>query len=119
MRLLADENIPLDSMRALRTAGHDVFAAAESAAGATDEVLLERAGVDGRLILTFDRDFGELAARHGRAAPAGILLIRIVPRDANELTELLLELLARPDVRWSDHMSVVDRVHLRQRPLRR
>jgi hypothetical protein len=26
MRLLADENIPLETVRALRNAGHDVFA---------------------------------------------------------------------------------------------
>jgi predicted nuclease of predicted toxin-antitoxin system len=43
VRILADENIPLESVRALRTAGHDVFAATESAAGATDDLLLERA----------------------------------------------------------------------------
>jgi predicted nuclease of predicted toxin-antitoxin system len=117
VRLLADENIPLESVRALRTAGHDVFAATESAAGATDEVLLERAGAEERLIVTFDRDFGELATRHARAAPAGILLIRIVPRNTDEVTQLLLGLFARSEVRWSAQLSVVDRTHLRQRPL--
>lgn len=119
MRLLADENVPLESVRALRTAGHDVFAVQESTAGAADELLLERAGVEGRLVVTFDRDFGELAARHGRPAPSGILLIRLVPRDAQEVTELLLSLLARSDVRWPGQLTVVDRVQLRQRPLGR
>lgn len=33
MRVLADENIPLETVRALRNAGHDVFAASEAAPG--------------------------------------------------------------------------------------
>ena len=36
MRLLADENIPLDTIRAPRSAGHDVYSATEHAPGATD-----------------------------------------------------------------------------------
>jgi predicted nuclease of predicted toxin-antitoxin system len=118
MRLLADENIPLESVRALRTAGHDVFSAGESAAGAADAVLLERAASERRLVVTFDRDFGELAARHGRLAPAGVLLIRIVPRDAAEITHLLIDLFARSDVEWEGRLTVVDRAQLRQRPMR-
>ena len=43
MRLLADENIPIASVMALRIAGHDVYSASESEAGAFDEVLLARA----------------------------------------------------------------------------
>ncbi|HEV8358647.1 MAG TPA: DUF5615 family PIN-like protein [Gemmatimonadales bacterium] len=45
MRLLADENIPLETVRALRLAGHDVFAVTESSPGAADEALLELARV--------------------------------------------------------------------------
>ena len=42
MRLLADENLPLESVRALRDAGHDVFSAAERAPGVPDAMLLGR-----------------------------------------------------------------------------
>jgi predicted nuclease of predicted toxin-antitoxin system len=117
VRLLADENVPLDSVRALRAAGHDVFSAVESAVGQADTDLLDRSIREERLVVTFDRDFGELVTRGAQHPPAGVLLLRIVPKDAPEVTALLLTLLARTDIIWRNHLSVVDRVHIRQRPL--
>ena len=69
MLLLADENTP-ETDRALRSAGHDVYSATESSPGAADVSHVERAIRDDRLILTFDRDFGELAVRNSRPVPA-------------------------------------------------
>lgn len=117
MRLLADENIPLETVRALRAAGHDVFAATEAAPGASDLAILNRAVAEERLILTFDRDFGELALRVPTPPRSGILLLRFVPSSADEVTALLVDLLARREIRWSGQLSVLDRAHLRQRPI--
>jgi predicted nuclease of predicted toxin-antitoxin system len=117
MRLLADENIPLESVRALRSAGHDVFAASESAPGEPDSSHLDRAIREDRLIVTFDRDFGELVTRGENRPAAGVLLLRIVPKDAAEVTELLLGLFTRAEDTWRGHLSVVDRAHIRQRPI--
>ena len=52
MRLLADENIPLASIRALRRAGIDVATPQEGLPGRPDEEVLERASIEER-ILTF------------------------------------------------------------------
>ncbi|NOT07218.1 MAG: DUF5615 family PIN-like protein [Gemmatimonadales bacterium] len=117
MRLLADENIPLESVRALRHAGHDVFAATESAPGQHDQAHLERAGVEQRVILTFDQDFGELAARGFARSVPGVILVRMVPKDASAVTALLLDLFGRPEIEWLGHLSVIDPNHIRQRPL--
>jgi len=65
MRLLADENIPRASIQALRVGGHDVLAASETMARALDREVLARAGAEGRVLVTFDRDFGALAAWPG------------------------------------------------------
>lgn len=117
MRLLADENIPLETVRALRAAGHDVFSATESAPGAADADLLERANAEARLLVTFDRDFGELAARRGRPAIAGIVLLRFIPVNVPEVTDLLIRLLMRSDIEWSRRITVVGRSQIRQRQL--
>lgn len=117
MRLLADENIPLEAIRALRDAGHDVFSASASAPGAPDSAHLARASEEDRLIVTFDLDFGLLAATALPKPTAGVLLLRLAPQNPEEVTILLQALLARPDVVWRGHLSLVDRVHLRQRPL--
>jgi len=115
MRLLADENIPLDTVRELRAAGHDVYSATESGPGAPDLAHIETAITEDRLILTFDRDFGELAVRGAGKPKAGVLLLRIVPRSPQEVTELILGLLSRTDIQWRDRVSVVDATHVRQR----
>lgn len=115
MRLLADENIPLDTVRALRSAGHDVYSATEAEPGGADLRHLERAIREDRLIVTFDRDFGELAVRGTNRPAAGVLLLRITPKSADEITRLLLDLLTRSDVTWRDHISIVDGTHVRQR----
>ncbi len=117
MRLLADENIPLDTVRALRSAGHDVYSATEGGPGAPDLSHVERALREDRLIVTFDRDFGELAVRGPMKPAAGVLLLRVTPRSAEEVTQVLTDLLARTDVVWRGNLSVLDEMHLRQRPI--
>lgn len=117
MRLLADENIPFETVRALRAAGHDVFSAAESAPGSAGELLLGRANTDARLLVTFDRDFGDLAVRVGQPAAAGVVLLRMVPESADEVTKLLTGLLARADIEWSGRITVIERTQIRQRRL--
>ncbi len=62
MRLLADENIPGDVVAALRLAGHDVLA---------------RAQEERRILLRFDKDFGELAWRERPPAACGVVLFRL------------------------------------------
>lgn len=83
MRLLADENLPLAAIRALRHAGHDVFAAAEPAPGQPDAAVLARAEVEQRVIPTFDWDFGTLTALGPTAVP-GVILLRLIPSSAEE-----------------------------------
>jgi len=56
----------------LRDAGHDVVAIAEVAKGATDEQVLERAVNEKRVLITEDRDFGELVYARGRSS-AGVI----------------------------------------------
>ena len=63
MRLLANENFPLDAVEALRAEGHDVAWIREDARGSVEEKVLERAQHEERIVITFDKDFGELAFR--------------------------------------------------------
>lgn len=57
MRLLANENVEQPVVDALRAAGHDVTCVGEAAPGARDEQVLHLANVEGRLLLTNDKDF--------------------------------------------------------------
>lgn len=65
MRFLANENIPGALVKALRGAGNDVIWIRTEAPGIHDQEVLARAARDGRILLTFDKDFGELAKASG------------------------------------------------------
>lgn len=75
MRFLADESCDFAVVRALREAGHDVLAVAELDPGAEDLYVIERALREQRVLLTEDKDFGQLVFASRRPA-AGVVFIR-------------------------------------------
>jgi hypothetical protein len=76
MRWLADECVAAALVDRLRGAGHDVSYVAEAGAGATDAAVLGLAHDEDRLLLTEDKDFGDLVFRSRRAVP-GVVLLRL------------------------------------------
>lgn len=76
MRLLADEGVESRIVERLRADGHDVEYVAELAPGITDDEVLVRANAEGRLLVTLDKDFGELVFRLGRIS-TGVVLLRL------------------------------------------
>jgi len=77
MRLICNENVPDSVVRGLRERGHDVLAVKESLRGAADIQIPARAQADLRLVVTQDKDFGELALRYALPAESGVLLFRL------------------------------------------
>ena len=76
MRLIADEGVEAGIVVRLRAEGHDVVYVAELAPGLDDDTVLASAVADERLLLTADKDFGDLVFRLGRIAH-GVLLLRL------------------------------------------
>lgn len=75
MRFLADESCDFAAVRALRADGHDVATVAEIARGATDDEVVALALQDRRVLLTEDKDFGQLVYAAARAL-SGVMLLR-------------------------------------------
>jgi predicted nuclease of predicted toxin-antitoxin system len=75
VRFLADESCDYAVVTALREAGHDVTAVAETYAGAEDPVVLASARDEARILVTEDKDFGLLAYAIVRGT-AGVVLVR-------------------------------------------
>lgn len=116
-RLLADENVPGAVVAALRHARHDVAWIHEDAPGSSDPDMLERAQREGRVVVTFDKDFGELAFRRGLAASVGVVLFRITLNSPEHAVQAAVAAFAsRAD--WSGQFAVVedDRIRLRALP---
>lgn len=112
MRLLANENFPADAVLALREAGYDVLWIRETAPGIADPEVLARAVQAERILLTFDKDFGELAYRAGLPASCGIILLHILMPSSTYVAKLALEALnSRQD--WAGHFSVIEEHRIR------
>jgi predicted nuclease of predicted toxin-antitoxin system len=107
MRFLADENFPGSVVETLRFEGHDVFWARVDSPGATDRILLSRAVEEGRILLTFDKDFGELAFRYGLPNSKGIILFRITASSPERLHDRTLKALHQK-IAWAGHFAVVE-----------
>lgn len=117
MRWLANENFPLGGVIYLRKAGHDVAAIIQDSPGVKDPQVLARAADEARVILTFDRDYGELIYRLRQASPAGGVYFRYDPLYPEEPAEHLLRLLSVTDFGLAHKLTVVERDRIRQRPL--
>ena len=76
MTLLADESVDRQIVERLRLDGHQVAYVAEMSPGIMDEVVLMESRTSASMLITADKDFGELVFRQ-RQASTGVLLIRL------------------------------------------
>ncbi|MCB0106517.1 MAG: DUF5615 family PIN-like protein [Caldilineaceae bacterium] len=76
MNLLADEGVERQIVERLRQDGHTVIYIAEIEPGISDEVVLSRSNINHALLITLDKDFGELAFRQGLVY-SGVVLVRL------------------------------------------
>jgi predicted nuclease of predicted toxin-antitoxin system len=117
VRLLANENFPRDAVEALRNDGHDVSWVRTECSGISDREVLAKAQQEGRIVVTLDKDFGELAFRSGMPASGGVILFRVTPISPEFVANLAVEALkTRSD--WAGHFSVVQEHQIRMVPLR-
>jgi len=116
MRILANENFPGDAITALREHGYNVAWIRTDAPGSSDEEVLARSQNENRVLITFDKDFGELAFRRRLPALKGIILFRISMQTPEYVSKIALAALeSRED--WSGYFSVVEDFRIRMIPL--
>ncbi len=94
MRFLADESCDFAVVRALRAAGYDVVAVAEVSPRAEDEAVIDLALREGRILLTEDKDFGQLVYANLQAT-GGVLFLRFPATARAKLSNTVLELVRR------------------------
>lgn len=116
MKFLADENFPGTAVESLREAGHDVVWIAAEAASISDRTVLARALEQARVLLTFDKDFGELAWKHHLPAQCGVVLFRCAMPAPGLVGSALAAMVAQRDD-WPGHFSVIEDGRVRMRPL--
>src|SRR5437870_4143709 len=113
VRILANENVSSTAIQMLRERGHDLLSVKESLRGAADDAILARAQAESRLVVTHDKDFGELAFRLGLPAQCGVVLFRLSGADRDtDNRRVVAALESRSD--WAGHFCVVtdDRIRM-------
>jgi predicted nuclease of predicted toxin-antitoxin system len=116
MNLLADESIDRLIVERLRQEGHEVPYVAEMAPSISDEAVLERANAATAVLLTADKDFGELVYRQGRIH-MGVVLIRLAGLTPEAKAGIVSAAIRDRGVELTDGFSVISpaMVRIRQR----
>ena len=78
MNLLADESVDRQIVERLRQDGHDVLYVAEVEPSISDNIVFDRANEKSALLVTGDKDFGEIVFRDNRLSSGGVVLLRLV-----------------------------------------
>ncbi|MBB4636209.1 DUF5615 family PIN-like protein [Longimicrobium terrae] len=117
MRFLADENVSALSVTLLRAANLDIESVAELAPGSADTDVLALARATGRVLITQDRDFGELIYYRGAPAPRAVIYIRRGPADLTAVGHAVAALVNSTELEITGYFTVVYEDRIRQRRL--
>lgn len=116
MRFLADENIPGLAVNILRGLNHDVAWVVDNMAGSNDPAVMSCAVEEQRVLLTFDKDFGELVFRDRSRGVSGVILFRFDPQSDTHAARVIADAIgSRND--WAGMFSVVEPGRIRMTPL--
>ena len=116
MKFLADVNIEKTIVDELKKMGHDILWVADVDRHLDDLSIFKIARKETRILLTNDKDFGEIVFRQ-KLAPTGIVLFRVKGQDVREKVKLLKKLLAVYSDKIANHFVVVARDKIRFIPV--
>ena len=116
MRFLADENIEKAVVAFIKSKGYEVYYIAESSPSITDAAVLEYANSHDMVVITSDKDFGEMLYRK-RKISCGLLLVRSRVETAESKVGLVRAVLEKAEDKLKGHFVVVSEKGLRIRPL--
>ena len=113
--LLADENFPRKAIEKLRRLGYDIKSIAEIKAGLSNGAVAKLAREENRILLTFDKDFGEMMARNRPKGFITVILYRLTSFDEKQLVEITMNILDKENI--THHFVVVQENQIRIIPL--
>jgi predicted nuclease of predicted toxin-antitoxin system len=106
MKFIADENIPLKVVKKLRDIDIDIISIAEIQIGLDDEEIAKMSEKEKAIIVTFDKDFGEIIFKR-LIKPFGVILLRIPPKSADYIFDFLRWLLIESKIEFERKLVVV------------
>ncbi len=116
MQFVVDESAGMAVVEYLRGAGHDVLAIAEIMPQADDRDILTLAASEKRILVTNDKDFGELVFRSDQAQH-GVVLLRLHDESSTNRVRVMESIMERHADRLAGHFTVATESGVRIRPV--
>ena len=117
MMFLANENFPYPSIKLLRDKGLHVLSICEEFGGISDDKVLQMASQQNRIILTFDRDYGELIFKYCRQSPPSVIYFRSKGTNPLFAGLQLWEIIQNQTIQIEGYFTVIEDTGIRQRKL--
>jgi predicted nuclease of predicted toxin-antitoxin system len=117
MKFIANENIPIESIQLLQSSKIDIISIQEIKPGISDLDVIDIARNEDRIIITFDKDYGELIYQRKISFKIGIIFLRFIPKNSLETGKILIEILNNSNLDYKNKFTVIDREKIRQRNL--
>jgi predicted nuclease of predicted toxin-antitoxin system len=117
MKWLADENIPNGAIAFLRRRGQEVFSVAEITPGAPDQRVIQISVERQCILLSFDRDHGDLIFGQAVMPPPAVVYLRLYPPNPEALKKVLSGLIELGEDALTGQFTVVTLDGIRQRTL--
>jgi len=114
MKFVADESVDFPIVERLRQDGHSVWAVVEMDAGIADDLVLDHANRQNAVLLTADKDFGELVFRLKRLN-LGVVLVRLAGLPPKRKAEIVARVIAEKGEELKEAFSVITANTLRIR----
>ena len=92
-QFITDENVPLETVDFLKKQGINVVSVTELSPGLSDLKILDLANKKDRIVITFDKDFGQLIFKEKRQTK-GLMLLRFVPESPTQIAMRIQQVLA-------------------------
>lgn len=112
MRFLVDECTGSKVAAWLRGEGHEVFSVFDDARGISDDEILEKAVDENWILITNDKDFGEMVFRE-RRGHHGVVFMRVEDERAANKIEVLRQLLKTYAEKLPEEFAVVSETKVR------
>ena len=114
MKFVADESVDFPIVERLRQDGHSVWAVVEMDAGIADDLVLDHANQQNAVLLTADKDFGELVFRLKRLN-LGVVLVRLAGLPPKRKAEVVARVISEKGEELKEAFSVITANALRIR----
>jgi predicted nuclease of predicted toxin-antitoxin system len=112
VKWVADESVDKPIVDAIRAHGHEVYYILEQNSGISDNQVLSIANKKSSILITADKDFGEIVFRQ-KMHHFGVVLIRLAGLSVDQKILLTLSAIDRHHEEIKNHFSVISKTHIR------